>query len=78
MKIDISKHEFVPKQSKLSEKEVDELLKRFNISLKQLPRILIKDTSLEGMDVKVGDIIKIIRKSPTMKKSFFYRVVVNE
>ncbi len=74
--IDITKHEFVPKHTKLSEEETEEFLKKFNISRKQLPRILKEDPALMKLDVKKGDVIKIMRKSPTTGEAEFYRGVV--
>ena len=74
--IDITKHEFVPKHIKLSEEEAEGILKKFNISKKQLPRILKEDPAISKLDVKKGDVIKIIRKSPTTQESEFYRVVI--
>lgn len=74
--IDITKHEFVPQQTKLKEEETEEVLKKFNISKKQLPRILKEDPSIEKLDVKKGDVIKIIRKSPTTGEAEFYRIVI--
>jgi DNA-directed RNA polymerase subunit H (RpoH/RPB5) len=76
--IDYSKHVFVPKHIKLTEKEVEELLLRYNVSKKQLPKISREDPVISEMDLKRGDIIKIIRKSETMKEAFYYRVVVDE
>lgn len=75
-KIDITKHEFVPQHIRLKEEEAEEILKKFNISKKQLPRILKEDPAIEKLDPKKGDIIKIIRKSPTTGESEFYRVVI--
>lgn len=63
-----------PKQTKLSQKEAQELLERLNISKSQLPRIFSNDPSLpEGC--KVGDIIKIERKEED-ELNVYYRVVV--
>ncbi|MBM3200149.1 DNA-directed RNA polymerase subunit H [Candidatus Woesearchaeota archaeon] len=74
-KVDISKHEFVPKHVKLSEKETEEMLNSYNISKKQLPKISKTDPAILEMDVKHGDVIKIVRKSATAGDSFYYRVV---
>lgn len=74
--IDITKHEFVPKHTKLNEEQTEETLKKFNISKKQLPRILKEDPALSKLDAKKGDVIKIIRKSPTTGEADFYRVVI--
>ena len=74
--IKIEKHEYVPEHIKLRDEEAEELLKKINISKKQLPRILKEDPAIEKFDVKKGDIIKIIRKSPTVGEAEFYRVVI--
>ena len=68
-------HILQPKHSKMSEKEIEELLKRFNISKAQLPKILLSDVALPE-NCKVGDVIKIERRSPDDKPVFYYRVVV--
>jgi len=75
-KVDITKHVLVPIHIKLDEKEAEELLKKYNISKNQLPKIRIDDPAIRNLNVKPGDIIKIIRKSPTAGESIFYRVVV--
>ena len=67
-------HILQPKHSKLNEKEVDELLKKFNVSRAQLPKILLNDPAIpEGCIV--GDIIKIERKDEDKVYPYF-RVVV--
>lgn len=76
-KYDIRKHILVPEHVKLSEKEKKELLERYHISLKELPKIRKKDPAIEHLDAKEGDIIKIIRKSPTAGEAVFYRGVIN-
>ena len=72
----IEKHEFVPEHIKLTEEESEELLKKLNLSRKQLPKIMKEDPAVEKLDVKKGDIIKIIRKSPTIGEAEFYRAVI--
>ncbi|MEM4325699.1 MAG: DNA-directed RNA polymerase subunit RpoH/Rpb5 C-terminal domain-containing protein [Candidatus Pacearchaeota archaeon] len=80
-------HILQPKHIKLSEKEAEEVLKKFNVSKAQLPKILLNDPALpEGC--KVGDIIKIERKEQVESESeksqsikdykicLYYRVVV--
>lgn len=63
-------HALQPKHEKLSEKEVAELLDKFNISLVQLPKISKKDPALiEGCEV--GDVVKITRADED-----YFRVVV--
>ena len=60
----------------MSEQEVTKLLERFNITKRQLPKILKNDPAIKHLNPKPGDVIKIIRESPTAKESEYYRVVV--
>jgi len=67
-------HILQPKHTKLSEKEAQELLKKFNISKSQVPKILATDTALpEGCNV--GDVIKVERAEDD-KINLYFRVVV--
>ena len=76
-KYDISKHILVPEHSKISDKEKNDLLEKYHITLKELPKISKKDPAIAHLNVKEGDVIKIIRKSPTAGESIFYRGVIN-
>ena len=75
-KIDITKHELVPKHIILSEKNKEQLLKRYRISLGHLPRISSSDPVIEAIGGNVGDVVKIMRKSQTAGQSVYYRVVI--
>ena len=74
--VDISKHKLVPKHNILNDKERGELLKKYNITLNQLPRLLTSDPMVKKLDAKVGDVVKIERESSTAGKTVYYRVVV--
>jgi DNA-directed RNA polymerase subunit H len=74
--IDITKHAMVPKHMVMGEKERGELLSSYGISPKQLPRILESDPVVKAVAAKVGDILKIVRKSATAGTVNYYRVVV--
>jgi len=76
--IEVEKHQLVPKHIILSEEEKAELLKKLKVSLRQLPRILITDPAIADKNPKVGDVVKIIRKSLTAGETVYYRVVVRE
>jgi len=76
-KIDVSKHILVPKHEKLSEDEAQALLKKYNIIKKGLPKIQKTDAAIKHLDIGVGDIIRIHRKSETAGKAIYYRVVIN-
>ncbi|MBW3003826.1 DNA-directed RNA polymerase subunit H [Candidatus Woesearchaeota archaeon] len=73
----IKNHILKPKHSKLSDKEVKELFSKYKITFAELPKIQINDASLTELEVKEGDIVKIVRKSPTSGESTYYRGVVN-
>jgi DNA-directed RNA polymerase subunit H len=75
--LDLKKHVLVPKHTKLSEKEKGELFKKYNIGIESLPIILKTDPAIEGIELKPGDVIKIVRRSATAKTAIFYRVVMN-
>lgn len=68
-------HVLQSKNSKLKQEEAEELLKKFNVSRLQLPRIKKTDSALPE-DASIGDIIRIERKVDERgEKSEYYRVV---
>lgn len=75
-KFDISKHELVPRHEVLSEEETRTLLEEQNITKGQLPKMLKNDPMAKKIKAKVGDIVKISRKSKTAGESVYYRVVI--
>jgi len=70
-------HILVPEHVKLDEKEKEEVLKTYNIKTSQLPIMYASDPAIRHLQVKPGDVIKIIRKSTTAGESVFYRGVAN-
>lgn len=63
-----------PKHIKLSEKEIENLLNKFNVSKAQIPKIIASDPALpEGC--QIGDVIKIERKEED-KVNIYFRVVI--
>jgi len=75
-KLDILNHELVPKHSILTKEEAEELRKRYKIELYQLPYIKSSDPVAEIIGAKPGDVVKIIRKSPTAGEAVAYRYVL--
>jgi len=75
-KLDVSNHVFVPKHEKCSEVEKKAVLKKFNVEIKDLPKISINDAAIVDMNLQPGDVVKITRDSPTSGKTIFYRVVI--
>jgi DNA-directed RNA polymerase subunit H len=76
-KLKIDKHMLIPKHVKLSEKEKEDLFKRLGISSNELPKILKDDPAIQTLGAKAGDVIKVMRKSPTAGEAVFYRGVTN-
>ena len=74
-KFKVDKHILTPKHLKLGEREKAQLLEKYHVTPKELPKMLNTDSAIKDLDVKPGDFIKIIRKSPTAGESIFYRVV---
>ena len=77
-KLIIKKHILIPKHIKLSAKEKQELFKKYNISLRELPKMRKEDPAIASLNVKEGDVIKILRQSPTAGEVEFYRGVSSE
>jgi len=70
-------HELVPRHEILSRDEVRELLDSLEIpSTIKLPRIKLSDPVCMELKAKLGDVIKITRRSPTAGESVYYRVVI--
>lgn len=69
-----TKHEYVPKHIKLSEKEVTEFMNEYMIKSKlYMPFILHNDPIAKWLGLKQGDIVKIIRYNENSGVSFYYR-----
>ncbi len=71
-------HRLVPTHEVLDEAALEELYEKFDIDPTNLPSILATDAALKGLDVKVGDVIKITRPSPTAGEAKYYRRVAYE
>lgn len=77
--IDVLRHELVPKHVLLTKKETQDLLKKYQVSVIDLPQMFEKDPVAIAIGAKEGDIVKIIRESKTTVKSVnYYRYVKKE
>lgn len=76
MAFDVHEHTAVPQHRKLEEDEVEEVLEKFEIEKNDLPKIKDNDAALKQLDIEIGDVIEIVRESPTAGKSTYYRRVV--
>ncbi|MGC9310979.1 MAG: DNA-directed RNA polymerase subunit RpoH/Rpb5 C-terminal domain-containing protein [Candidatus Aenigmatarchaeota archaeon] len=76
-KLQVSEHFLVPEHRKLGEEEKAEIMKKYNATEKQFPRISIKDPALGGLDARQGDLIEIKRQVLDESEFYlYYRVVV--
>ena len=71
-------HRIVPEHEVMDEKEVETLFERYDIDPTNLPVILASDAALSGLEIKMGDVIKITRPSLTAGTAIFYRRVAYE
>ncbi|MBI5228783.1 DNA-directed RNA polymerase subunit H [Candidatus Micrarchaeota archaeon] len=70
-------HILGPKIVVATDKEVDELLKQLKTATDKLPLIRADDPALPDR-AGVGDVVKVLRKSPvTGKEEPYYRLVVD-
>ena len=75
-KFNIFDHRLVPEHILLSEGEVKNLLNKYRIKPYQLPKIKSSDPVVRTIKAKPGDVIKIIRESPTAGEAVAYRYVI--
>ncbi len=73
--IDITEHELVPKHIVLSEEEKLAVLKRFCTTEAKMPKIKQNDPMAKFYNMQPGQMVQILRKSPTSGSSEYYRVV---
>ena len=69
-------HEFVPKHEILTAEERKKLLAEYKVNPYQLPEIKASDPAITAIGARPGDIVRIVRKSPTAGKYIAYRYVV--
>jgi DNA-directed RNA polymerase subunit H len=73
---DVLKHMMVPDHQIMGEEEVKTLLATYEISLEQLPKIYHDDPAVKAIGGGVGDVIRIVRDSPTAGRAEAYRLVI--
>ncbi|MDI6885849.1 MAG: DNA-directed RNA polymerase subunit H [archaeon] len=72
----ILEHELVPKHEIPEGREVAELLDKYKLQKEQLPKIKKSDPVIKEIKAKVGDVVRITRRSRTAGKSLSYRLVI--
>jgi len=76
-RFDIFTHELVPEHVICPEEELKDLLIKYNIQRRQLPKILISDPAVKAIGAKPGQVVKIFRESDISGESIAYRLVVS-
>jgi len=73
---DIFEHELVPKHELLEREEKKRVLAEYRVQPYQLPRIRASDPAAKAIGARPGDIVRVIRKSPTAGRYVSYRYVI--
>lgn len=69
-------HNMVPQHILLSENEVTKVLKEYGVDKEKLPKIKITDPIIVEIGAEVGDVVKVIRVSPTAGEAVVFRLVI--
>ena len=69
-------HFLVPKHYLLPKEQADEILNKLGFKVEQLPMIQKNDAAIKEFKPIKGDVIKIVRNSPTAGQTVYYRRVV--
>lgn len=76
-RFDIFTHDLVPEHVICPEEELKELLEKYNIKRRHLPKILLSDPAVKAVGAKPGQVVKIFRHSEVAGQSIAYRLVVS-
>ena len=71
-------YEMVPEHIVLDDDEVEELTDRYEINKTDLPKIGRLDAAIKETDGEPGDVVKVVRESPTAGEAVAYRIIVDE
>jgi DNA-directed RNA polymerase subunit H len=77
LQFNILKHSLVPPHRIMSHEEVEEIKRRFNLKLEELPRISRFEPVAQAICIKPGQVCEIARSSRNAIVSMYYRVCVN-
>lgn len=69
-------HILVPKHEILTPEEKEKVLKEYRVQPYQLPQIRSSDPAAKAIGARPGDIVRVIRDSPTAGKYVSYRYVI--
>jgi len=66
----------VPQHILIPENEANKVLKEYDVDKEQLPKIKLADPVIVEIGAEIGDVIKVIRNSPTAGEAVVYRLVI--
>lgn len=72
----IFEHTLVPKHEVLTSEEKEKVLMEYRVRSYQMPQIRASDPAARAIGARPGDIVRIVRDSPTAGKYVSYRYVV--
>jgi len=75
-KFKVTDHELVPRHEVVPVDEAIKILRELGVRPDQLPLMRASDPVAREIGAKPGDLVKIIRNSPTAGKIIVYRYVV--
>ncbi|MCD6323811.1 MAG: DNA-directed RNA polymerase subunit H [Desulfurococcales archaeon] len=75
-KFKVTDHELVPKHEVVPIEEAIKIIKELGVRLDQLPYMKASDPVAREIGAKPGDLVRIVRKSPTAGKVVVYRYVI--
>lgn len=79
LQFNIMEHSKVPKHTKLTKEETEQVKKDYNISdNSQFPKISRFELIARIIGIKPDEVCKIVRPSPTAIQNLFYRICVNK
>ena len=73
---EIMGHDLVPHHEVISDEDKEKMMKDFNTTPDQLPKIMDNDPVALSIGAKPGQVVKITRKSHTAREAVAYRLVV--
>jgi DNA-directed RNA polymerase subunit H len=76
LRFNVLNHDIVPQHMLLAEEDVATLLEKYQIVKEQLPKIKSSDPAVKVIHAKVGDVVQVIRPSPTAGTFTAFRLVV--
>jgi len=75
-RFDIFTHELVPEHVICPEDELKELLLKYRIKRRHLPKILASDPAVKAVGAKPGQVVKIFRSGDVAGETIAYRLVI--